>query len=118
PARPRAAADLRHQVRDPLPPPHHGPADGRRPRAAPELLLSRAARARPYLERVHRLLARAEMVEPAQAPRVVPNDPEDNKLVAAALAARAILVTNDAHLLTLAGHEGLEVVRPTGLRAH
>jgi predicted nucleic acid-binding protein len=59
----------------------------------------------------------AEIVEPAQTPRVVADDPEDDKLVAAALAAGAILVTNDAHLLAIAAHEGLKVVRPADVRA-
>ena len=82
-----------------------------------EFILARAARSRPYLERIHQLLDSAEVVEPAQTPRAVPADPGDDKLVAAALAAGAVLVTNDAHLLALAGHEGLEVVRPAGVRA-
>ena len=77
-----------------------------------EFILARAARGRPYLERVHQLLDGAAVVEPARTPRVVPDDPEDDKLVAVALAAGAALVTNDAHLLAVAGHEGLEVVRP------
>ena len=47
----------------------------------------------------------------------VPDDPADDKLVATALAAGAALMTNDAHLLALAGHEGLEVVRPADVRA-
>ena len=76
-----------------------------------------AGRGRPYLERIHQLLDGAEVVEPAQTPRVVPDDPEDDKLVAATLAAGAILVTNDAHLLAVAGHEGLKVVRPADVRA-
>ena len=59
----------------------------------------------------------AEIVEPAQTPRVVVDDPEDDKLESAALAAGAMLVTNDAHLLALAGRGGLEVVRPAGVRA-
>jgi hypothetical protein len=63
---------------------------------------------------VHQLLEGAEVVEPAQTPRVVPGDPGDDQLVAAAGAA---LVTNDGHLLALAGHEGLEVVRPADVRA-
>ena len=79
-----------------------------------EFILARAARGRPYLERVHQLLDGAEVVEPARTPRVVPDDPGDDKLVAAAGAA---LVTNDAHLLALAGRGGLEVVRPAGVRA-
>ena len=70
-----------------------------------------------FLERVHRLLDGAEVVEPARTPRVVPDDPDDDKLVAAALAAGALLVTNDAHLLAIAGHEGLKVVRPADVRA-
>jgi putative PIN family toxin of toxin-antitoxin system len=82
-----------------------------------EHILPRAVRGRPYLERVHHLLAGAAVVDPVQTPRVVPDDPEDDKLVAAALAAGAVLVTNDAHLLALAGHEGLQVVRPADLRA-
>jgi putative PIN family toxin of toxin-antitoxin system len=83
-----------------------------------EFILARAARGRLYLERIQRLLDSAEGVEPAQVPRVVPDDPEDDKLVAAALAGRAVLVTNDAHLLAVAGHEGLQVVRPADVRAH
>lgn len=82
-----------------------------------EFVLSRAARGRPYLGRIRRLLDGAEVVEPAQTPRVVPDDPEDDKLVAVARAARAVLVTNDAHLLALAGYEGLEVMRPADVRA-
>jgi predicted nucleic acid-binding protein len=82
-----------------------------------EFILARAARGRPYLGRVRQLLDGAEVVEPAQTPRVVPDDPGDDKLVAAALAAGAALVTNDGHLLALAGHEGLEVVRPADVRA-
>jgi putative PIN family toxin of toxin-antitoxin system len=82
-----------------------------------EFILARAARGRPYLEQIRRLVDGAEVVEPTETPRVVADDPDDDKLVAAALAAGAILVTNDAHLLAIAGHEGLKVVRPADLRA-
>jgi predicted nucleic acid-binding protein len=82
-----------------------------------ELILARAARGRPYLEWIHRLVDGAEVVEPAETPRVVADDPEEDKLVSAALAAGAILVTHDAHLLAIAGHEGLKVVRPADVRA-
>jgi predicted nucleic acid-binding protein len=82
-----------------------------------EFILARAAHGRPYLEQIHRSLDGAEVVEPAQTPRVVPDDPGDDKLVAAALAAVAALVSNDGHLLALAGREGLEVVRPADVRA-
>jgi putative PIN family toxin of toxin-antitoxin system len=81
-----------------------------------EFVLSRAARGQPYRERLQQLLEKAEVVLPDSAPRVVPEDPDDDKLVAAARAAGAALVTNDAHLLALAGHEGLKVVRPVDLQ--
>src|SRR3954465_1770042 len=68
-----------------------------------DLILARAARGWPYLERIRRLLRSAAVGEPAQAPRVVPDDPDDDKLVAAARAGRAVLVSSDAHLLALAG---------------
>jgi putative PIN family toxin of toxin-antitoxin system len=77
-----------------------------------EFIQARAARSRPYLEQLQRLLEEAEVVLPEETPRVVPEDPDDDKLVAAALAARAVLVTNDGHLLTIAGHRGLQVQRP------
>jgi putative PIN family toxin of toxin-antitoxin system len=83
-----------------------------------EFILARAARGRPYLQRLRRLLDGAEVARPARTPRVVPDDPEDDKLVAAALAAGAAVVTNDAHLLALAGHEGLSVLRPAGVCVH
>jgi putative PIN family toxin of toxin-antitoxin system len=73
-----------------------------------ELILARAVHGRPYLDRLRLLLERAEVVEPAETPRVVPEDPDDDKLVAVALAAGATLVSNDAHLL---------VVRPANLCA-
>jgi putative PIN family toxin of toxin-antitoxin system len=82
-----------------------------------ESVLARAARGQPYRERIHRLVDGAEIVEPAETPGVVADDPDDDKLVAAALAAGAALVTNDAHLLAIAGHEGLKVVRPADVRA-
>jgi uncharacterized protein len=81
-----------------------------------DFILARAVRGQPYLERVQELLEKAEVVVPEKTPRVVPDDPDDDKLVAAALAAGAALVTNDAHLLAVAGHEGLHVLRPSDLR--
>jgi putative PIN family toxin of toxin-antitoxin system len=80
-----------------------------------EFVLARAVRGQTYLEQIRRLLESAEVVDPAQTPRVVPDDPEDDKLVATALAAGAVLVTNDTHLLAIAGHEGLRVVRPAAV---
>ena len=81
-----------------------------------EFILARAVRGRPYLEQIRRLLEHAEAVDPTWTPRVVAEDPDDDKLVAAALAAGAVLVTNDAHLLAVTGHEGLKVLRPSEVR--
>jgi predicted nucleic acid-binding protein len=81
-----------------------------------EFILARAARGQTYPERIDHLLDHAEVIEPARTPRVVPKDPEDDKRVAAALAACAVLVTK-AHLLVVAGHEGLRGVRPADLQA-
>lgn len=80
-----------------------------------ERILTRAARGQSYLSQLQVLLEKAEVVEPAETPRVVPDDPDDDKLVAVALAAGAVLVTNDAHLLAVVGHQGLQVVRPADL---
>jgi uncharacterized protein len=80
-----------------------------------EFILARAARRHPYLDRLRLLLEGAEPVHPEQTPRVVPEDPDDDKLVAAALASGAVLITNDAHLLSVAGHQGLRVLRPADL---
>jgi predicted nucleic acid-binding protein len=60
-------------------------------------------------------VAGAEKVEPAQTPRLVPGDPQDDKVAALALAAAAVLVSNDAHLLAIAGQGGLRVCRPADL---
>jgi putative PIN family toxin of toxin-antitoxin system len=80
-----------------------------------DFILARAARGRPYVEQLRRLLGSAEAVDPPRTPRVVAADPDDDKLVAATLAAGAVLVTNDAHLLAVAGHEGLRVARPAAV---
>ena len=81
-----------------------------------EFILARAVRGQPYVEQIRRLLDSAEVVDPARTPRVVPDDPEDDKLVAVALEAGAVLVTNDAHLLAVTGYEGLRVLRPSEVR--
>jgi putative PIN family toxin of toxin-antitoxin system len=78
-----------------------------------EHILERAVRVRGYDEKLHQFLEQAEAVEPAEVPRVVPDDPEDDKLVAAALGANAgYIITNDHHLLGLDTFEGIRIVRP------
>ena len=65
-----------------------------------------------YGESLRRFLEQAEVVEPARTPRVVPEDADDDKLVAVALAADATLVTNDRHLLRLDPGGPVRILRP------
>lgn len=76
-----------------------------------EYILERAVRVREYDEALRQFLEKAEVVEPAIVPRVVRDDPEDDKLVAAALGGNAgFIITNDRHLLDL-DHYGLIRIR-------
>jgi putative PIN family toxin of toxin-antitoxin system len=78
-----------------------------------EYILERAVRVPGYAESLRRLLDRAEVVRPPETPRAVPADPEDDKLVAVALAAAAgAIITNDRHLLSLDPYGPLRILRP------
>lgn len=61
-----------------------------------------------------RLLARkALLVHPEAIPDAVPNDPDDNQIIACALEGRAdVIVSGDRHLLALGEYEGIPIVRP------
>lgn len=57
-----------------------------------------------YLEAV-------ELVEPTSVPRVVPTDPDDDQVIAAAVTANAtLIVSGDSDLLDLASFEGIRIV--------
>ena len=60
------------------------------------------------------LVTQAEMVPETPAPRVVPDDPKDDPIVAAAVAAKAdYLVTGDrAHLLPIGEYRGIRFLSP------
>ena len=60
------------------------------------------------------LLTQAEMVPDTPPPHVVPNDPKDDPIIAAAVAAKAdYLVTGDrAHLLPIGEYQGIRIVSP------
>jgi putative PIN family toxin of toxin-antitoxin system len=76
-------------------------------------ILPRAVRVHGYDEELSQLIENGLVVEPADVPRVVPEDPDDDKLAALAVAAGAVaLVTNDEHLLRLDPLAGVRVVRP------
>ena len=53
----------------------------------------------------------AKVVTPAIIGRVVPNDADDDAVIACALAAKVkFIVSGDAHLLTLGQHQGISIV--------
>ncbi len=53
-----------------------------------------------------------ELVEPANVPRVVIGDVDDDQVIAAAVAARAdLIVSGDRkHLLPLGSHQGIDII--------
>lgn len=78
-----------------------------------EHLASRLAAQRSSVERALGLYADLVVhVVPLTTPRVVPNDADDDHVVAAAVTARAeFIVTGDRHLLSLLDHQGIDIVR-------
>ncbi len=65
------------------------------------------------VQRAVRLLARkASFVHPTSIPDAVPDDPDDNHIVACALAGHAdLIVTGDKDLLRLKEYRGIPIVR-------
>jgi putative PIN family toxin of toxin-antitoxin system len=55
----------------------------------------------------------SEMVEPVRFVRTVCRDPDDDKFLEAAVAAKAdYVVSGDADLLSLRNHQGIQIIRP------
>lgn len=70
---------------------------------------------------VDRFLARvrgiATVVRPAEPVRAVPDDPDDDRIIECALAARAqLIVTVDHHLLKLNPYQGIGIAHPKELK--
>jgi predicted nucleic acid-binding protein len=78
-----------------------------------EHILRAAVRVRGYDPALDRFVANAEVVEPDEIPDVVSQDPDDNKLVGAAMAGQVeAIITNDRHLLDLDPYGAIRIVRP------
>ena len=64
-------------------------------------------------ELLQRYLDVVILVEPQSVSRVVPDDPDDDEVVAAAIAARAeLIVSGDRHLLDIKTYSGIRIVQP------
>ena len=64
-------------------------------------------------ETVRVLTKKAELVQPKEIPDAVPNDPDDNHIVACAIEGRAdLIVSGDRHLLTLGSYAAIPIIRP------
>ena len=64
-------------------------------------------------ERINLLLGFVKIVEPKTTVSVVEDDPDDNKIIEAALDANArFIVTGDKHLLKIKKFKGIEIVTP------
>ncbi|MBL8514818.1 MAG: putative toxin-antitoxin system toxin component, PIN family [Betaproteobacteria bacterium] len=57
----------------------------------------------------------ATVVSPEDVPRVITDDPDDDHILACAVASRAsLIVSGDKHLLSLGGaYQGIPIMRPT-----
>lgn len=76
-------------------------------------LASRLARQRRSVDQAVEFYARlCQMLEPLDVPRIVLNDPDDDYLVAAAVAARAhLIVSGDKHLINLKDRIAIPVLK-------
>lgn len=77
-------------------------------------ILPRAIHTKSFQEELKTFLDVAEIVETPKIARVVPDDPEDDKLIAIAVASGAdAIISNDQHLLTLDPYDGIRILQPS-----
>jgi putative PIN family toxin of toxin-antitoxin system len=78
-----------------------------------DFIVARAVRSSAQRSRIAEVIERARVAHPTSSPRVVPDDPQDDKFLAAALAGEAeVVVTNDRHILELDRYEDVCIMRP------
>ena len=83
-----------------------------------ERIIPRAVRKQGPRQRLLETLDLAEVVHPESTPRVVDEDPEDDKFFAAAVAGGAeALVTNDEQVLRVGIYQGVRVTQPAAYAA-
>ena len=69
------------------------------------------AEARELIKR--KVLRKADIVQPQTVPKVIADDPDDDHILACAVAGKAaIIVSGNKHLLRLKEYEGIPIVRP------
>jgi len=62
------------------------------------------------------LVENFSVVEPARKVSIVREDPDDNKIIEAAIEAKAdCIVTGDKHLLKIGAYSGIEIIKPHSL---
>lgn len=58
------------------------------------------------------------LVSPLDTPRAVPDDADDDQVIAVAMAANAeLLVSGDKHLLSMGSYESISIVNPAAAKA-
>jgi len=78
-----------------------------------ETILRREISDENYRQRIHGIFNIAEEVYVNNVQRIVQDDPEDDKVIATALAASAdVLISEDRHLLDLDPYGDLRIMRP------
>lgn len=78
-----------------------------------KLLLKRAVPNKEYQQQLESFFAQLNIILPSRQYKAVKWDPEDNKFIDAAVAAKAdFLITNDSHLLELESFKQIAIVTP------